>query len=131
MRLTTKIVVFLLGKTNLPLEDRSFLTTVLMDRLRDLPLHDIMALDDQNNLIVNGKPLDLEKARLLRESAIAALKNSAFTLIRDQVAFVATTLGVHKAETPEQMFFARAALWWGQQEQKHLELLTGKEESAL
>jgi hypothetical protein len=109
-------------RRRLSLETRNALIIHILDNLGALPLHaSIISSDGQ--MLVGGKPLEVEQARLLRDQATRVLENKAFELIREQVAFAAVAMGVHKAETPEQMYFARAALWWGQQEEEILKLL--------
>lgn len=74
---------------------------------------------------MNGNALEYEQARLLRESALATLNSTARNIVRKQVEYLAVTHGIHKAETPEQMLFSKAALWYGQEEDKVLRVLAG------
>jgi hypothetical protein len=120
--IATKLACFLLRRTNLSVENRSLLTACLLDRLGALPFRDIIQRNE-NEMLVNGVPLDYETARALNESAKAALNNSALKVVWDSVAFLAVNNGIHKAETERQIFWARAALWWGQQERTILEEL--------
>lgn len=121
-----------LKSADLTLEDRALLTTLILDKVGALPLRDLVVLNDGGSLIINGKPIDAETAKNLQTSAKAALRNQALRLIRDQVIFTAITIGVHKLEKVDQSFFARAAIWFGQQEQEYLELLAQeKAEQAL
>ena len=102
------------------------LTSMTLDKLGALPIRDIIYVEN-NQLFLNGTPVDHEKARMLRESAISALNNQALNLIREHVDFAAITHGVHRAESPTQMIFGKAALWYGQQERKFLEELAQRE----
>lgn len=108
-------------------DEANELTALILERLGALPYKEIIS-QDENGLVINGVPVDFEKARLIRESAIAALENPALRLVREQAAFAAVTYGVHKAETPAQMLFGRAAILWGQNEQRFLEILAQKSE---
>lgn len=111
-------------KGELTLQERNLLTGAILDSLGALPLRDILYADtDSQELMVSGKPLDFEMARGLRESALAVLNNKAFNLIREQVAFEAQNLAVRKVTTVEELIFARAALWWGEQVIEKLQLL--------
>ncbi len=112
-------------KQNLPQELRSKLVTSILDNLQALPFRDIISVNEQGILLVNGRPLDNESGMQLRESSRAALQSVALKFINDQVAFNAVTMGVHKVERPEQMVFSRAAIWWGQQQLIQLRLLAG------
>ena len=130
-KLGARIARFLLTKGNLSVEDATLLTGTILDKLGALPFHEVIGVNDQNELVVNGRPLDFEQVKRLRESANVALENQALAFIREQVAFTAVTNGVHKAETPVQMLFARAALWYHQQMLTHLKELAQKQELPL
>lgn len=121
--LGVKLALYLLNNKALTIEDSNRCMEVVLKDLGNLQINDIIKIDDQQQLVINGNPLTMEQVIQLRESAIAALNNRALNIIRDQVSYAAVTYGVHKALTPEQMFFARAALWYGQEEVKLLETL--------
>ncbi len=121
--LATRLAVFALTRSDLTIADRNKLTFAILDTNYALPFRDIIQVNDVGETLLNGHPLDMDKARQLRESARAALDNQALDVIRAQVAFAAVTLGVHKVLNAEQMLFARAALWWGQESDKHLRML--------
>ena len=120
-KLAIKFIKILLRR-NLSIDEANELTALVLDKTGALPFKEIIT-HEGNELYINGVPVDFEKARLIRESALAALENPALRIVREQAAFAAVSYGVHKAETPAQMFFARAALWWAQQEQRFLEIL--------
>lgn len=124
MRLITKIVARMLKNADLPTEDRSYLSTFLLENLGALPIRDIISYSREGSLAVNGHPLNVDQARDLRESARGAKNNSALKLIREQVLYAAIATGVHKLERVEQSFFLRAAIWFGQQEEYFLSLLS-------
>lgn len=115
-RLATTLVIALLRVTHLSLEDRSRLTGALLTKLQAIPASDIISTNEEGRLTVYGRPLDLEEAQKLRESAKYVLDSSARKLARETVAFRAVTLGVHNGDTNEKIFFSRAALWQAQQE---------------
>jgi len=74
-------------------------------------------------MLVNGREVDMEMARLLRESAKGALDNRALNFVWEQVRYQAITLGVHQNTTPEQGLFAKAALWLEEEVRKNLHTL--------
>ena len=128
-RLGVWLAVKLMRSARLSLEDRSLLTTTVLNALHALPLQAIISTGSSGEVLINGQPLDIEQVRQLRDSARVALNNKALGVIREQVAWVAVTTGVHKVERDiYQLLFARAALWWSQQVQEHLELLAQKYE---
>lgn len=122
-KLSTKLVVKLLKWSDLDIRDRNILTTQILDSLMVLPIYDIIKISEEGSLIINNRPVDIEKARILRESAIAALSNQSLRAVHDQVLFEAVSMGVHNVDRPEQMFFARAAIWYAQHEVNILKTL--------
>ena len=107
--------------------DRDLCTRLLLDKVDGLPLADIIYQDDRGVLYVNGRQIDSEKARQLRTAAEQALNNPALLLIREQVAYQASILGAVKAQSIPDLTFARAALWWGREEDTKLHLLAQTE----
>lgn len=118
----------LLTRASLTVPQRNLLTAVVLDKLGALPFKDILTVTGSGQILIQGRSLDIEKVRQLQEAAKSALRNQALLLIREQVAYTAVTHGVHKAEDEKQILFARAALWWGQQELHMLKLLAQEEQ---
>lgn len=113
-------------RRNLRVEEANELCGFVLEKMGALPIRDVIAVSEEG-LLINGESVDIDKARKIHESANAALDNACLRLVREQVAYAAVTYGVHKAETPTQMLFARAALWWGQQEHRLLEALAARQ----
>lgn len=124
-RFATRLAVRLLKKTELSLENRNLLTVFLLDKVGALPFTDIIQRNE-NQMLVNGVPLDYEKAKALQESAKAVLNNAALKIVWESVAYRAVNNGIYQAETERQIFWARAALWYGQQEKEILRELAGE-----
>lgn len=129
-RTATKFAIWLLKRSDITLSDRHLLTNSVLDKLAALPLRDIIVINE-SSLIVNGKVLSREEVMQLRESAKAALGSRALGLIRDQVLYKAYTFGVNTSINFDQVYFAKAAVWWGQEEDKILNALAsiGNEDS--
>lgn len=121
-----KLAVWLLNRSSISIIDRLVLTNAILDKLATIQSDDIIKLDENGTLLLNGRPLDYEQARLLRESARAVLNSTARSVVRKQVEYLAVTIGIHKADKPEQMLFGKAAIWWGQQEDNLYKLLSGE-----
>jgi hypothetical protein len=81
-----------------------------MKSVQAWPLHAII-VDSGEGLLINGQPLDIEKARVLRDSALRVLENQAFNLCHDQVRFLAVKEGLATGLPPEGLLFYRAAMW--------------------
>lgn len=123
-RLAVWTANFALNRAKLTVEDRNSLVIHILERLHALPLSDTIYQDNNGNIIVNGRSLELEDVRALHSHATNALENKALTLIRQQVMYQATTIGLmSKAHSDLDLLFSRAAIWWGQQEQEKLLLL--------
>ncbi len=103
----------------------------ILDYLQAIPLHAIVSTNEDGELTISGKTIDIEKARQLQAHARSALDNKALTLIREQVVYESYAGAATKAATGEDLTFYRAALWWAQEVEKHLKVLAGKEEAAL
>jgi hypothetical protein len=115
MRLAARFTAYLLRNTKLDLESKNLLTNVLLEKIGALPLHDIITQDGNGRLLIHNRPVELEEARLLRESARGVLNNKAIAFVYEQVQFLAITAGIHKNIAQEDGLFAKAALWQGQE----------------
>lgn len=122
-----EIVSALLGKSSLTLAQRNKLETEILDTLEALPLKEVFSITENGEMTVRGKVIEYDKAIRLREYANSALDNQLLNLIREQVAYEAIAGGIHKCITPEDLYFYRAALWWGQRELAHLKSIAVRE----
>lgn len=122
-----KIAVLLL-RLPLDMHQRTTLVGAILRSNNAVGLSELIRVDDANRLIVDGEYVDHEKAVQLREGARYALDNATLRLIREHVASMAGKRGVAEGDTPEKLYFYRAALWWGMMEQKFLEILAAREE---
>jgi hypothetical protein len=105
-----KLVVWAL-RHNLKLSDKILVTNALLDNLGAIPVRAIISFKEDGTLLINGKPLELEQAIQLRESAKQLLHSQARRLIGEQVKWKAIELAVHNGTSPETILFAKAALW--------------------
>lgn len=124
-KIAVKLAVFLLKRSDLSHGDRALLTSCTLDKLAAIPVSDIISVNEQGTLLVNGKMIDIETTRILRESARSMLQSRAFKLVQDQVVYASFVYSMHTAISIEELLFPKAALWWGQQEYKYLKLLAG------
>lgn len=122
MKYLVKFVVWLLKK-DLSLKNRSILLSAVLSATGTLPIYNIITTNEQGTLFINGNQVDMEKAIQLRESARGALNNQARRLVKEQVRYLAVTQGIHNANSFEQLFFSKAAIWLEGEENKILEAL--------
>ena len=94
----------------------------MLTELEAIPLRDMIQVEN-NRLFVDGRQVDYDKAVNLQHSAKALLDNPVRSLIRDQVASIAGRRGIVEGDTPEKLFFYRAAIWWGMTEQELIKAL--------
>lgn len=119
-------VIDLCKKKLLTNEERQMLTAMLLDRLGALPLHAKINVDKTGRVFVNGRSLDAEGAGRLKQAAVAMQHNAARNLVREAVTFMAILDGVHKNVSPEMGLFAKAALWFLQEEDTLYTLLAAE-----
>lgn len=118
------MVVWLLQK----LVGKDKLVIHILDAVEARQLNAIIDVNADGEMTISGKTVDIEKGNQLRAHARAGLENKAFALIREQVVYEAFTGAATKAMTGDDLLFYRAALWWEQRVQAHLQLLAGRNE---
>ena len=122
-RLSTRLVLWIFHNSHISLENRALCTAAILGKLNAFPTRDIISLDQNGTILVNDRPLDMEMARKLRESAKYVLDSTARRFVREQVLFKAINIGVHNGDSTEKIMFSRVAIWWGQQEDEFYKLL--------
>lgn len=113
----------LLLKQPLTLQQRTRLVGAILESNNAVPLSDVITLDQDGTMVIENKRIDLEKAIQIRESARGVLENEARKYVQNQVASIAGKRGIAEGDTPEKLYFYRAALWWGRMEQEIYEKL--------
>jgi hypothetical protein len=111
----TESLIKQLKKSNLSLEDRTALTTALLDKLGALPLTDTIKIS-AGEIVINGKPLEMEQAIAFRESLVALSENQARKLIHQQLRYLAIGWAVNSGTNNETLMFSKASLWLLDQE---------------
>lgn len=113
----------LLLKQPLTLQQRTRLVGAILESNNAVPLSDVITVGQDGTMVIENRRIDLEKAIQIRESARAVLENEARKYVQNQVASIAGKRGVAEGDTPEKLYFYRAALWWGRMEQEIYEKL--------
>ena len=108
------------------MQQRTKLVGAILDANNAVPLSDIFTVGADGSMFIKGIKVDYDKATQLKASADMALDSAARSVITEQVAAIAGKRGVSEGDTPEKLYFYRAALWWGMQEQQYLETLAGR-----
>jgi hypothetical protein len=106
----TEKIIKQLKKSNLSLEDRTALVTVLLSELHTLPLDNTFIVE-QGQVTINGKDLDVDQVIVFRDSCLALKDNFAFKVIKDQIRYLAMNLGIYKSRNMDELFFYKTALW--------------------
>lgn len=123
--LAVKLTIWLLKRVHLSTEDKNRITNQLLDNLFVLPFRSIIEKNGDGELLVNGRTLEIEQARKVREGASVILNNYTWKLISDQVNYLAVVISTYKSEKSEQLLHAKAVIWWEQQTTKLLKELAG------
>lgn len=119
----TKLAIFALNRADISIYDRSKLTNCILNSLAALPLRDIISIDKEGKLLVNGRRLELEEARKLRESARGALNSYARQFVQGQLLHEAIKIALHTSVKIEDTMFGKAAVWMLEQEEIFFRLL--------
>ncbi len=127
-KFTTWLVNYCLSKNSLSLEERNSIVIHILENLHALPINGIISTNDEGEILLNGRSLSIEQIRQLRESARLALDNAALKVINEQVLYASVVGGLHKAISPEDLYFYRAAIWFSQQLEAQLKILAQREE---
>lgn len=118
----TQKIISQLKKKDLSLLDRSALVSAVLSKLHALPLNDSIVIG-QGSITINGKALETEQIISFRESAIALRDNWARKILHEQVRYLATTMGVYKSVSIDELYFYKSALWNLEQEDALLDQL--------
>lgn len=123
MSIITSIVCFLLRNSKLSLENKTKLTCCLLNKLQAIPSSDIIKTNEAGKLEVNGRELDFDGMKILREGAIMLLDSNTRKFVKEQIMFEAVKIGVHFGDTPERVIFSKAAIWQLEQEEDFIKKL--------
>lgn len=125
-RLLCKVCIWLLNHVELDNASKALLLNALIRKTIVLPIHDIFAFDIQGGVKVNNKALTVEQAVQIREGAVSLKANTAYKLIKDQIAFLAVNMGVHNSLSLDMVLGAKMALWIQEREMELIEKLSGE-----
>lgn len=119
--LVSKLCAWMLLHSSMKVEDKTRITNTFILK-HALPISSIIKYED-GQLLVNNVVIEKEARLALRESARNTLQSHARKIVLEQVASMAVNLAVHQGTSPDQILFAKAALWSIQEENKLLEQL--------
>lgn len=122
--LITKIALYALKTKRLSGEQKAKVTSALLDNLLTIPITDIIKFEPNGQILIDGKPLDMERAQTFRESCQALHGSMARKVIEEQIKYKAIKMGIHDGLTPDMIVFSKAALWVISEENKLLSTLS-------
>lgn len=123
---TSKIRLWLfrqLLRAPLSREERALYTGFLLDALDGAPVRDIILVNEQGELLVNGRSLTPEELGAYGKMAKGLLDHPLLKLIWDQIRYSCFKGGVSGGKDQDSILFYRTALWFGEQERAWLRLL--------
>lgn len=116
-RIIANLTVWLLKHKTLTGEAKMKVTNAMLNNIGALPIADVIEYKD-GVMTVGGKNLDFEQANNLVSSAKALDDNLFRKVIQEQVKHEAIKMGIYNGLSPETILFAKAALWYLQEENK-------------
>jgi len=126
MKFIVWLTIRLLNSQRITGEQKTRVMASLLKNIHAIPIHDVVSFTSDKSMIIDGKRFDAEQARLFVES-IDGLKNSyARKVINAQLTYMALKLGVKEGLNPEQIQFSKAVLWFIQEENNLIEILSLK-----
>lgn len=126
MKLFCKIIIWLLSNRKIESEDKTLVLNALLKNMNVVPIRDVIHLNEKGLIVINGKEQDSEQSMYVLQGCQALRDNKTRRLIRDQITYEATKIGIHHGMTPESIQFSKATIWWGQQEERILTSLLGE-----
>lgn len=121
-KITTKLAIWCIKKSKLSLEQKAQITSALLENIGALPIRDVIEFDYEGTVTVNGQPLNMEKAVMIKQGAKSLRDNFTRRIIRDQMKYNSLMLAVTGTNI-EQIMFAKAANWVLLQEEELLKKL--------
>jgi len=118
-----KNVVKQLNKATLTTEERVELTNALLSKLGAFPIGE-MITTNENGMSINGKDLDVDQYISFKEACASLKENFARRVINEQLKYKATEMGIHKSTTIDTLLFAKAVLWFINEENILIEKLS-------
>jgi hypothetical protein len=119
------LICWLLGTRLLTGKTREHVVNHLLTKIGAFPTHAIITVDE-GKLFIRGVPVEGERAYVLRHGAQIALDNIALRAVHEEVLYKAISQGIHLSQNFEHVQFAKAAVWYGQQERELLKLLASQ-----
>ena len=104
-------------KASLTLEDKNALLSAIQNKLMVLPLNDSI-ISRPGMIIINGKQLELDQMVSFTESCKVLKDNFAHKIFKEQVKYLALNMGIVKSVSLDELFFAKSALWYIDNEEK-------------
>ena len=114
--ITTKVIAEL-KRAKISKEDKLALLTAILDKISALPMQQTI-ISSNKGIIINGKVLSKEQTINLKTSVLALQDNKAHQLFKDQLKYLSINLGITKSVNIDDLFFAKAALYLIDEEDK-------------
>lgn len=117
-----KLVEWALNHKSLSEKDRQALLTIILKSVDAVPLRAMITIDENRQILVNGKQVSEEQRESIVNGARSALNNPALALVRENVRFSAINIGYLQNEKadPYREVFYKSALWYAQEEKNVL-----------
>lgn len=107
----SNIIIWALKTTKIQGNDKTKLINALLANMDALPIRDTISIEN-GQILLRGKPIDsIETAQSLKQGASAMRQNFTRKIVQEQILFECSKIGLHLGKTPEDIMFAKAAIW--------------------
>ncbi len=116
----------LLKEVRVTKKNKGRILSSLLDNVHAVQISEVIRFDEQGGIHLDGKLLSKEE-HIAFLTSVESLSNSfALKYIRNQIARECVKIGVYQAMNEDQILFAKAALWYQQEENKLLQTIINR-----
>lgn len=117
-KLLSKIIVWFITRQSFTTKDKSFVLNTFMKEAQMLPIHNVIGVNENGQVVISGNVLDIDKSILFKEGCIALQNSNVRKVIHDQLLYEAISMHIHRSNSDEQVLFGKVMIYLLQEEDK-------------